>query len=567
MAGTLRLSKITFKAGPAPGKSYLEIQPGTVLVFVGPNNSGKSLSLHEIENWCFGQDRICKIIDSLQVDFPTDPKVAENLLRQFQTTPPQGHGETPGTFWIGQHTFREDQQVRHLQISIESLKDATTNTNLNTLRQWLSASYTVRLDGRTRFLLADPKPTGDLQLHPQNHLWALFKDAAARERVRKLTAEAFGLYFVIDPTAMRTFRIGMSSRAPKTESEEQSLDDTARNFHAQAQPIANLSDGVQAFVGLVSAILSLPHKIVLVDEPDAFLHPPLARRLAGNLAEVARDRDASLVVATHSSEFVIGCLEAVEQTSVVRLTYEGGIATARALSSQELSTMIRDPLLRSTEVLRALFHRAAVVTEADSDRAFYDEMNRRLLSGNRGVKDAIFLNAQNKQTVHRLVAPLRRIGIPAAAIVDLDILSEGGTVWQSLLNACQINVGKLAAFEAEREYLHNIFSTIPIGSDQKPAIKGQGLKALKQSDHDRAIALLNELSCYGLFVVPLGEVESWLSHLSAKGHGSEWLVDLFSRIGHSESEPNYLKPGQNDVWQFLDKIANWVNNPSRQGTD
>ena len=37
--------------------------------------------------------------------------------------------------------------------------------------------------------------------------------------------------------------------------------------------------------------------------------------------------------------------------------------------------------------------------------------------GQRGIGDALFANAQNKQTIRRLVAPLRRLGIPAAAIV------------------------------------------------------------------------------------------------------------------------------------------------------
>lgn len=565
MAGTLRLSTAKFHAGPGPGKPPLEIKPGTVVIFVGPNNSGKSLALREIENWCFGQDTVRKVIDSIEVDFPDDPAHAEQLLKEFESSPPPNQGPAPGHFWIGQHTFRQDQPVRHFQINTDQLRNAVEHKHNNVLRQWLAAFYTVRLDGRTRFSLSDPKPAGDLQQNPQNHLWALFKDDVARDRVRKLTEDAFGLHFVIDPTAMLQFRIGMSSRAPRSKNEEQSLDEVARTFHREAQAISELGDGVQAFVGLVSAVLSLRHKIILVDEPEAFLHPPLARRLAGSLAQISGERAASLIVATHSPEFLIGCLETAD-TSVVRLTYEAGTATARTLSSLELAVMTRDALLRSTGVLSALFHRGAVVTESDADRAFYDEMNRRLLSANRGIRDAVFLQAQNRQTIHRIVGPLRHIGIPAAAIVDLDILEDGGTDWKSTLDACQIPPNQRAHLEAERKYLANVFPGMPKTRGAKP-IKNQGLSGLGVADRRRAKRLLKKLSAYGLYLIPNGELESWLPHLRIRGHGPRWLVNAFSQIGRSEGDTNYLEPGSGDVWQFLDEIASWVNDSQRLGTD
>ena len=73
---------------------------------------------------------------------------------------------------------------------------------------------------------------------------------------------------------------------------------------------------------------------------------------------------------------------------------------------------MNDPLLRSTNALRALFYRGVVVTEADPDRALYDEVNHRLLLAREGIEDAIFVNAQNWQTISRLVAPLREIASP-----------------------------------------------------------------------------------------------------------------------------------------------------------
>ena len=63
----------------------------------------------------------------------------------------------------------------------------------------------------------------------------------------------------------------------------------------------------------------------------------------------------------------------------------------------------------------------------DTDRAFYQEVNDRLAHFNSGgAPDTLFLNAQNKQTIRRVLGPLRQFGIPAAAVVDLDIDKNGG---------------------------------------------------------------------------------------------------------------------------------------------
>src|SRR3989442_13374509 len=98
--------------------------PGTAVIFVGPNNAGKSLALREIENWCFGQDSQRKVVDSIEIDFPDDPEDAEQLARKFEMPPPDDQASTPGHFWLGQHTFRHEQPVRRLQVNIDQLRGA-----------------------------------------------------------------------------------------------------------------------------------------------------------------------------------------------------------------------------------------------------------------------------------------------------------------------------------------------------------------------------------------------------------------------------------------------------------
>jgi len=559
---SLRISALVFKAGPSPTSATpLDAHLGPVVVLVGPNNSGKSLTLREIENWCFGADELRKVVSKVVVDFPKDSTTGKRLMEHFKVKPLPTDNLRPGDFKISQFRFRDGQTVTNAT-NETIIGNFIRSNNEHELRNYFTAWYTIRLDGRTRFNLVNDQPSNDLLAPPTNHLIALFLNDEARKRVRDLTYEAFKLYFVIDPTGMQQFRIRMSEVPPQDADDEQSLGKKAREFLGAAKQIDQFSDGVQAFVGLISAILSLDHKIILIDEPEAFLFPPLARRLGSNLAEIAKERKGTLIAATHSAEFLIGCLEKVD-VSVVRLTYQNSSATARNLPAKHLREMMKDPMLRSTRVLDALFHQAVIVTEADTDRAFYSEINRRLQEAHRGIEDPLFLNAQNKQTEYKLVSPLRQIGVPVAAVIDLDLLEDSGTIWSNLLSSALVPEEVISQLDFDRSIVQKAF---PSTLGQMRAIKKDGLRSLEGENLKKAEALLVRLAEYGLFLVPCGQVENWLKGIGAKGHGPDWLIEMFTRLGTDEASETYIQPSPGDVWDFMGSIAAWTSDPGRKGT-
>lgn len=567
LKGTLKLARLSFYAGSKLGSSPLTLDVPTVTVLVGPNNSGKSLALREIEIWCRNEEQERHIFSDIEATFPSREEEAISLIEIFKTKPPENHVTAPDHMWIGVPTFRSRPQVIHEQVSLEGVRNAVLQKEEHQLRHILLRLYTVRLDGRTRFSLSDPKPSGDLQLHPQNHLWALFVNEHAREMVRRFTYEAFGLHFVIDPTGMQHFRVRLSTREPASKAEEQALDECARTFHAQAALVSELSDGVQSFTGLVSAVLSFPHRIILVDEPEAFLHPPLARRLGNNLAQIATKRGASLLVATHSSEFLIGCLGATQDLRIIRLTFENSSATARSIEPSSLQNLMLDPLLRSAQALRGLFHRGVVVTESDTDRAFYEEVNHRLQSIGYGVSDCLFLNAQNWQTVPRIVRPLRELGIPAAAILDLDTLAQEQS-WKLIFDMLYADQSARHRLQTEREWFRQTLEMkYSTENSLKAAVKKSGLDALHANDKPRAEALVNELAGMGLFLVRVGELESWLPTLRiSSGNKKDWLPKIFEAMGSDPYSSDYLHPDKDaDVWAFVEKIRLWIDDPARVG--
>lgn len=258
----------------------------------------------------------------------------------------------------------------------------------------------------------------------------------------------------------------------------------------------------------------------------------------------------------------MGCIQSGVEINIIRLTYRNGIATARLLESQEILALMRDPLLRLTNVLSGLFFEFIVVTESDSDRAFYQEVNERLLAFKPGwgIPNCLFLNAQNKQTVHRILLPLRNLGIPTATIVDIDVIKEGGVVWTSFLKGGCVPKLERKSLAVSRKNVKDNFDAI--GKNMKTE---GGIDILKEGDKESAENLFSRLEEYGLFVVKRGEAESWLAELDSSGHGSEWLIEIFRKMGHDPEDQNYLKPGEDDVWKFLQSIRRWLLSANRKG--
>lgn len=170
MTGTLRLMKLRFAAGIAPGTRPLEVDVPTTMVLVGPNNTGKSLALREIEDWCWNETSPKRVLAEVVIDLPRNDEELDALVEPLTTVPPEGQHSRSDHQWIGYHSFRPRGHPIHTEVSLRQLKAEMASGDTGYIRDTVTRAYCVRLDGRTRFELSDPKPTGDLHLHPQNHL-------------------------------------------------------------------------------------------------------------------------------------------------------------------------------------------------------------------------------------------------------------------------------------------------------------------------------------------------------------------------------------------------------------
>lgn len=529
-----------------------------VTVFVGPNNSGKSKVLSEIEQYCRNGQKNSNslILDDLTFFELSEEEVLE-AIEHIKQKPNLGESVSDDHIFVG------SRYGRH-QVHLASLKQSIQNptANLSAFCHWFLTHITLILDGRSRINLVNQQSAGDLQQAPQSSFQVLFRDDIKRHEVRRIVSEAFGSYFVIDPTSLGQLRIRLSQRAPINDLEECGIHAEAVQFHANAQLIDNASDGVKAFTGIVTEVLAGDPKVILIDEPEAFLHPSLASKLGYEVSRAALSADKRVFVSTHSPTFVMGCIQSGAPVNIIRLTYRDGVATSRVLPSREILELMRNPLLRSTGVLSGLFYEFVVVTESDADRAFYQEINERLLrfKPEWGIPNCLFINAQNKQTVQTIIRPLRQLGIPAVGIVDIDVLKEGGTVWSNLLSGANVPSITHASLAATRAAVKQAMDNS--GKNMK---RDGGVAILTSSEREAAQNLLNQLGEYGIFVVPGGELESWLQALGASGHGPTWLINIFERMGEEPETSNFLKPDENDVWAFMAIVKAWLIDSNRKG--
>lgn len=419
----------------------------------------------------------------------------------------------------------------------------------------------IRLDGRTRFNLTDDQKADDLLSEAKSIHGILFRDKMLLNELRTYIFDGINLNIVVDPTDLGNFRYRLTPERPSEY--EFSLSMEARAFYENAIHIKSASDGVQAYVGILIAAVSGNFHTILLDEPEAFLHPPLAKKLGRQLADLMTLRNISLITATHSADFLMGCVQNASPVRIVRLGYQNGTSSGKLIDQSQLRELLHRPLMRSANAISALFYDGAIITESDNDRCFYQEVYNRISAQNPSFPSIIFLNAQNKHTLMEIMHPLRAFGVPTTAIVDIDVFKDDGPYWGKFISAAGVPQEEHHRYHRERKHIDDKFKEATRrGFDPK---KYGGINVLDENAKNKACVFIDELNSYGIFPVRRGELEHWLPALGVAGNKTKWTIDMLNALGGDPASPTYVKPGTDDVWAFLTEIIAWIENPNRKG--
>lgn len=544
------IEEARFRFGAAPGAGPLVLDKPAVTIFVGPNNSGKSMVLREIAEYSSNGNTQRAILDGLKFRKHTVDEI--DALIEAWTDHKRNQGEVDHA----DHLYLKFGAWRTL-VHVPSFRGILQDPseNINDFARIYAARHMLILDGASRIGLTAEQSRGDLK-DPQGTFARLLTDDVRRQSLREILFDAFGLYLGMDISEGASIHLRYGSAPPPN---ERAVEDATLEWMRNARPIDQWSDGMKAFTGMLLELRAGDPKIMIIDEPEAFLHPTLAYKLGREIAHTAAQGDKQIFVSTHSSQFLMGAIQSGAKVNVVRLTYQQGSATARMLSNGDIRVMMQEPLLRSANALSGLFYEGVVVTEADADRAFYQEINERLLAeeSGRGAPNTLFLNANGKDSVNKIVGPLRALGIPVAVILDIDALNPE-TNFPVLLEASSYPKPH-DSIKLERT---SVWADL-ISDERKPKSDG-GISLLSGVAKEKADNLFDRLDQYGLFVLRHGEVEHWLPGLDVS-RTKRWLRNIFEALGSDPTDSGYVHPADDDVWAYLDKVAAWIKDKARRG--
>ncbi|WP_136682518.1 AAA family ATPase [Falsirhodobacter xinxiangensis] len=532
----------------------VQVDASGITIFVGPNNSGKSLALREMKSQYFYEQTNTLVAALVHADV-TRTEI-ERALAQYTIEVPQDEFLPDDHIRLGNFDSSGLLQTRNVhRDSLYNVADGDGSAEYFN-KEVLSLGVSL-LDGRSRFSLIVARDAGDIDKPPTNMLSFLFSNDGARREVQKVVRDCLGVNLIVDATSLGQFRLRIT--VEELPADEQSLRKEFRDQIKSALLVEHASDGVQAFIGIICSIMSAHYHTILIDEPEAFLHPPLARRLGRVLGDYTKTGDANLMVSTHSSDFLMGCIESGQNVRVVRMEYRNKKSRGILIESNDLRAFFQRPLIRSSNVLSALFYDGVVVSESDNDRAFYQEIYRLIADGRQDAPSILFINAQNKQTIRDIIGPLRKFGVPAAAITDIDILKDGGGVFAGWLQSANVPHALHLGLGQQRSALCKAFDVI--GKDMKA---NGGVEFLPDGDKDAANEFFDGLNRWGVFPVRGGELESWLPKKGIEGKKTDWAVSALNRLEHSTNrEP--LVPDGTDVWKFMNIVIDWIADPGRKG--
>lgn len=556
MRAGIRITEFTLSDGTAVSLPA----SGTVLI-VGPNNAGKSQALRDIAKLIASRTDTGVVVTALSVSYRGSNKELEE-------------------------TFEADGSIlKSGGIADRVTLGAVGEQPLGNALQWwgglnenLVAPYFV-LRADTEHRLEASKSAESMNLfsgtpsHPLHHL---YKHPGVEDTLSQISREAFGEGLVLDTWAggnRWALRVGDIERPLSPRPSEEFLRDL------QALPLLEMQgDGVRSLVGLLLELLAGHQSVYLLDEPEAFLHPPQARYLAKTLSEIVKQQESTTLLSTHSADVVHGTLEGTAATTVVRLVRSGQVNHASVLDNDAVRALWSDPLLRYSNLLEGLFTDAVIICESDADCKFFASMRDGLPEPDDGARrpDLLFTSVGGKHRMHTAVEALRGAKVPVAVIGDFDVLNDwkvlsrlakaaGGdeeslrSDWNVLDSALKSDVrtpsvaGLREAVNAALDQMTEVTSksTATIRESLKvesgwDRVKKTGLGGVPKGDpYLSASRLLEALAEMRIHLIPIGEMEDLVPQVA--GHGPQWLANVLEQRLHEDSSTDFSRKFFSDV--------------------
>lgn len=333
----------------------LTLKQNSIIVFTGPNNNGKSQVLKDVKS-CLDQSsqKSSIVIKSVECDY---------------------QGSIDDTAFLRER-FLEDKQG-HYQLFEEG-----STFERNTLLEWwrshtlysgLHKLFVKRLSTEIRLTSSNAL---NRQSQPEKHpIYKLNQSETLAQKLSDYFRQAFDVDLIVNRNEMQTIPLHIG-QAPDKKAFTIDRQDDYYNQVAKLPKLQDQGDGMRSFASILLDTFTSEYTVTLIDEPEAFLHPPQARLLGKMLAK-NNQNNRQLLISTHSEDFLQGLLDADnENVTVIRINREANLNKMSVLQSNEIKKLWGNPLLRYSNILSGLFHEKVAVCESDYDCLFYQAVRQ-----------------------------------------------------------------------------------------------------------------------------------------------------------------------------------------------
>lgn len=502
-----------------------------IVIFAGANNAGKSQALKDIDTLMSAKSVSGIVVTTLDTDYTGD------ILSKIDD-----YKQKDGYYHISNNAYSREEDI----LNMWKKKDPR-----------FAHEYKNRLDTETRLNISKTSPSFDaLNAEPSTPAQRLYVDDKLEKKISELFHEAFNAYLILNIRggSMIPIHVGQT---PKMDVGE---DRGSTSYLEKLRPLPLLEaqgDGMRSFAGILFDVFTSTKTVTMIDEPEAFLHPPQAR-LLGRMLVKNKPNDRQLFISTHSEDFLKGLLDAdSDNVKIVRINREGNTNNIKTLNNEDVKSLWKDSILRYSNILSGLFHSKVVICESDTDCRFYQAMLNALYEGQNKVSpDILFTHCGGKERFKAVIPALKALDVKTVVVADFDVLDKEVTFkticeimgigwdnlkskWKSVYDIVEKQSTQLETEDVKRELqaILDGITTPQLSDDDIEAIKSK-LKASSAWSKVKKIGktyfsgsirsdlddLMNSCKEKGFLIVPIGELECFYKSLASNStHGTKWL--------------------------------------------
>jgi len=551
----------------------LELPSSGVVVLVGANNVGKSQALRNIGAQVGLSAPLVHVVVAPQIELASDREAAVRWFAENCSIKSLASGD-----------FYESRGHRAAVTKIEG-----EIRGGGALSARLGKLVSIFANAEERLRLTVPVEAVDIvEAQPEHPIHILAQRADLLEQISRMTKGAFGDPLTLDLTAGRMVMLRLG--VPSSDPEFSRHGVPGRDYITELRALPTLGEqghGIRCYTGMLMELLAVNHTVVLIDEPEAFLHPPQAELIGRAISDIKHE-ESQVFVATHDANVLKGFLSSSksENVTIVRIGRSGDKNPVAVLRQKDLEQLWSNPALRYSNVLDGIFSEGTVVCEGDPDCRLYESATDAL--DDMGASGLNFTHGGGVGRVPAIVAALSAVSVPTAVVIDLDVLGkadhlraiveslghEWKKAWDKLLNTLEAGVQTLAETPSKATIVKAVEESLAETNEEdsppadalkrisKVARKTGGWSKLKKGGSQmlpsgactnayRAIRKI--LKGQGVFVVDVGELEGWFPTVG--NHGPAHVYEVLEQDLMDGEDAKSVKEFMAEVRGYLSSGA------------